>query len=170
MMIPIRSIEHELKNVIDRADSCLKSIQTLSSSEAGELKQKLAILARIRSSAYEELNQIQHSALILEAAEYFNKINADCTFEWSWNPAQTGEALEPDLRGSIGGVVWISAEITTSPRPVGSLDSRMASTLGNLNMMDGDKYYVVRTKAMERRAESKINNNNYSISVLLIEY
>ena len=169
-MIPISSIEDELKNVIHRADTCLESIQILSTSRTGNLSQKLAILAEIRSSAYEELNQIQHSALILEAVVYFNAHFADYTFDWSWNPAQTGEALEPDLRGSIDGVVWISAEITTSPSPKGSLDSRMVSTLANLNMMEGDRYYVVRTKAMERRAMSKINKNKYSIPVLHIEY
>lgn len=44
----------------------------------------------------------------------------------------------------------------------------MAETLAKLSAMPGDKYYVVTTEEMERRAKSKLQSLGYEITILRI--
>ena len=107
---------------------------------------------------------ILRSARFLESGDYSERPPT-----WYWNPRQTGAADEPDLRGSIGSETVVSAEITTSGRPIGAIDKRMATTLGNLSNMSGRKFYFVRTENMRRRAQTKVDKAGYDIEVRLIE-
>lgn len=51
----------------------------------------------------------------------------------------------------------------------GMLDARMRDTLRKLNEMEGDKYYFVRTKEMEKRANTKVTKNKWDIKVVIIK-
>ena len=121
--------------------------------------------------AYENLNQMQHEYLILLAARYLAEqaaVPADTS--WQWNPRQTGGSSEPDLQGSAGAAVLVSAEITTSRRPVGTIDKRMRTTLAKLNGFAGQRFYIVRTSAMATRASTIVKANDYAISVVILPY
>lgn len=138
------------------------SLQPCATAEVG-----IAILDRLRRETYEDLNQIQHEHLIVRAAEWLHG-NHRCAPDtmWFWNPRQTGDNTEPDLRGSHSNSVVVSAEITTSEKPVGTIDKRMQSTLAKLNTMDGAKYYFVRTEAMRQRASTKVAKAGWQIEVV----
>lgn len=88
---------------------------------------------------------------------------------WEWNPRQTGDASEPDIRATQFGKTIISGEVTTSPNPIGKIDSRMASTLRKLAEMEGRKLYFVSTISMARRACTKAGKAGYNIEVVRIE-
>lgn len=134
--------------------------------EPSDFPTGINILEDLRKGIYEDLNQIQHEAMILRAAHSINSTDfCGYSVEWYWNPRQTGSAEEPDLCGKIAGENVVSAEITSSENPVGTIDKRMASTLKNLNNMQGRKIYFVRTEPMGKRAKSKVSKCGYQIEV-----
>lgn len=127
----------------------------------------LALLKKIRSETYEDLNQIQHEHMILIAVDWLMKDRqwpADA--QWYWNPRQTGNGSEPDLRVTLKEKTILSAEITTSEKPEGAIDSRMKYTLEKLVQMEGDKHYFVRSASMATRANTKITKAGWSINVI----
>jgi hypothetical protein len=146
---------------------CLATINRLSATPCATAEEGISILDRLRRESYEDLNQIQHEHLIVRAAEWLETdAQHEVGMEWGWNPRQTGDSSEPDLRGSVRSTVVVSAEITTSERPVGTIDKRMQSTLSKLAQMSGRKYYFVRTEAMCMRAETKVKKAGWPISVV----
>ena len=110
----------------------LATVNRLSSLSCTTAETGIGILERLRKDTYEDLNQIQHEHLIVRAAEWL-LVERRCPPEtqWFWNPRQTGDNSEPDLRGSHSGAIVISAEITTSEKSVGTIDSRMQKTLAH---------------------------------------
>jgi len=142
-------------------------IGRLASIEIGVLSDGIALLRKIRDETYEELNQIQHEHLILVAADWLIvEKRCDPKTEWFWNPRQTGDSTEPDLRGCLKGETLVSAEITTSKEPQGVIDKRMASTLNKLSRMQGKHFYFVRTEAMSSRARTKTSKAGWKIEVV----
>jgi len=85
--------------------------------------------------------------------------------KWYWNPRQTGSAKEPDLQGKVAGRIAVSAEITASERPIGSIDQRMSTTLQKLSKMEGRLIYFVSTETMEKWARTKVSEAGYQIEV-----
>jgi hypothetical protein len=158
----------KIKNIVDAKNKVLGdmkalvvNIRTQTTEKLTDLSQGLNILRNIRSSVYENLNQIQHEYLILEGLIWLinnNLVPSDT--QWYWNPRQTGDSTEPDLKGVLNGKVIVSAEATTPEKPQGFIDSRMKKTLGKLNTMGGNKYYFIRSSAMELRANTKVRNNS----------
>jgi hypothetical protein len=74
----------------------------------------------------------------------------------------------PDLRAVHQGQILASAEITTSEKPVGTIDTRMRSTLEKLSRMDGEHFYFVRSNAMRIRADSKVSTAGWNINVVQV--
>lgn len=145
----------------------LGAIGSLSSLPYASASEGIGILDRLRKDTYEDLNQIQHEHLIVRAAEWLLAAQkCSPATQWFWNPRQTGDNTEPDLRGLLSGSVVISAEITTSENPVGTIDSRMQKTLAKLAQMPGDKFYFVRTSQMQQRAKTKITKGGWAIEVV----
>jgi hypothetical protein len=147
-------------------ERCLAEIRTLSAQTFSTPESGVSLLHRLRRATYEDLNQIQHEYLILEATRWLidNGICAPTT-EWLWNPRQTGDAQEPDLRGMDQQTIVVSAEITTSEKPDGAIDARMSKTLKKLSLLEGKKFYFVRTDAMAMRARTKITKAGWLITV-----
>ena len=153
-------------NVLSNIKKCLTDIRALVQDNPSSVVQGIDTLKTLRQTVYEDINQIQHEEMILRAVRFLQ--NSDFkgrALDWYWNQRQTGDVSEPDLRGLISGEVAVSAEITASERPVGTIDSRMASTLKKLNDMPGRRYYFVRTDTMEQRAMTKVAKNRYSVEV-----
>jgi len=124
------------------------------------------ILNNLRKTIYEDLNQIQHEAIILRAAQSLkNKDLQGEKVELYWNPRQTGTAEEPDLQAVVAGRIAVSAEITASDRPIGTIAKRMNATLQKLSRMPGKRIYFVSTEAMEKQARTKVRNAGYQIEV-----
>src|SRR5262245_17865127 len=77
------------------------SAMSIRTPEAG-----IATLALLRRETYEDLNQIQHEYMIVCAADWLvQKARCPADTNWLWNPRQTGNDTEPDLRAEHRGVV-----------------------------------------------------------------
>lgn len=143
-------------------------LRRLSALDVKDVRNGIAQLREIRSTVYEDLNQIQHEYLLLRGLGWLLENGFDSKVEWEWNPRQTGSGNEPDLRGSVNGRILASAEASTSENPVGMIDSRMRDTLEKLSQMEGQKFYFVGTAGMAMRAETKIRKANWSIKVVQV--
>ena len=123
------------------------------------LTEQVQTLNNIRIDTYEELNQLQHVAAIIIVAEKlqleFPEIN-----KWAWHPRQTSHKDFADLTGFVNDTIILNAEVTTSMKPVGTIDKRMQNTLTSLSNKTGKKFYYVQTDEMLRRAKTKISKNN----------
>jgi hypothetical protein len=129
------------------------------------LNEQVQTLNKIRIDNYEELNQLQHVAAIIIVAEKlqleFPEIN-----KWAWHPRQTSHKNFADLTGFVNDNVILNAEVTTSMKPIGTIDKRMQNTLTSLSNKTGRKFYFVQTDVMLRRAKTKISkNNNWDIEI-----
>lgn len=166
-MEPLGTFQEAHQKVLADVRRLLATIGDLSSLPCASAEAGIGILDRVRKETYEDLNQIQHEHLIVRAAEWL-LAEQKCPPEtrWYWNPRQTGDHTEPDLRGVHAGTVLISAEITTSENPVGTIASRMQKTLAKLADMSGAKFYFVRTPQMLQRANTKITKGGWAIEVV----
>lgn len=148
----------------------IKAIREFVGEDVSSLSHGLVKLRNIRSSVYENLNQIQHEYLILQGLLWLSENEFDQPkIRWYWNPRQTGNGEEPDLRATVDGGIVLSAEATTSENPQGVIDSRMRDTLVKLDQMRGSKYYFIRTAAMENRALTKVAKGGLNVEVVRIE-
>lgn len=167
----IGSLEAAEQKVLMDSTFLLKTLRENSAREPTSAADAVSVLANIRDLAYENLNQIQHEYFILLAAKYLaDKAVVPADASWQWNPRQTGGSSEPDLQGSASAAILVSAEITTSRRPVGTIDKRMRITLAKLNGFSGQRFYFVRTSAMATRASTIVKANGYSISVVIVPH
>jgi hypothetical protein len=126
----------------------------------------IAQLREIRSSVYEDVNQIQHEYLLLRGLEWLLDNGFDSKAVWEWNPRQTGSGIEPDLMGSVDGTTLVSAETCTSENPLGMADSRMRDRLEELSRMEGQKFYFVGAAGMVVRAGTKARKAQWAITVV----
>jgi hypothetical protein len=168
-MLKMDSVEDARSKVMSDIKRVLDNLRAHCANTPTSVPAGIECLRAIRNQCYEEINQIQHEDLVVKAAEYlagFSKIPSGALVEW--NPRQTGGALEPDLRVLVDGAVILSAEVTTSERPVGVIDTRMAATLKKLNAMAGDKFYFVCSEGMRARAATKVTKAGWGISVACI--
>ena len=157
------------KRILSDLRECIGTIRDLAGQEISDIQQGIATLSDLRKSVYEDVNQIQHEEMVLHAAQHLQSSACQgLPVNWSWNPRQTGNITEPDLRGTVDGQIVVSAEITTSERPVGTIDRRMAKTLKKLDDMPGKRYYFVRTDSMAQRARTKVEKSAYEIEVVQI--
>ncbi|WP_186196331.1 hypothetical protein [Burkholderia gladioli] len=157
------------RKVLTDTQSSLEKIHALASQRCDSAETGVDILRQLRMEVYEDLNQILHEHLIIRAAEWLlahARVANDIA--WFWNPRQTGDSSEPDLRGIHLGDVLISAEVTASERPIGTIDRRMQTTLAKLSRMEGMKFYFVRTEPMRKRASTKVAKQAWDISVVLL--
>jgi len=103
------------KDVLKKVNQLLYGIREAVEVEPTGLAVGIGILQRLCQEIYEDLNQIQHEAMILRTARSLQgRELAEQNVESYWNPRQTGTAEEPDPRGIIAGRIVVSAEITTS--------------------------------------------------------
>lgn len=150
-------------------NACVSRIRKIVDYEFSSTIDGIGVLLRLRQLIYEDLNQIQHEDFAFRAAQFLRKSEfKGYNLKWFWNPRQTGNESEPDLRATNNKEIVLSAEVTTSERPIGSIDSRMRDTLKKLANMPGRKFYFVRTKEMENRAITKTSKLSVPIEVLRI--
>ena len=166
----IIDIEHIMLKVLADMNTLIRTIRKFVGEEVSSLSDGLTVLRNVHSSVYENLNQIQHEYLILQGILWLleNGFNQP-EIIWYWNPQQTGDAGEPDLRATVNGKIVLSAEATTSEIPQSLIDSRMKHTLLKLNEMEGIRYYFIRTTSMENQARTKITGGRLRIEVVKIE-
>lgn len=154
------------QEVFQEIKQCISKVKSAVANAPADLSTGISVLKRLRQEIYEDLNQVQHEEMILQAARLLESqdfVGKDVV--WHWNPRQGGGAGEPDLRGSVAGRIEVSAEITTSGKPDGTIAERMTTTLEKLSKMPGKKIYFVRTEAMEKRAETKVSKAGYEIEI-----
>ena len=61
------------------------------------------------------------------------------------------------------------ADLTTSNSPVGVIDKGMAGTLRKLSLMEGKKFYFVRSSKMRIRAMTKVRRGGWPIEVVCLD-
>ncbi len=166
----ITDIEHIMGKVLADMNNFISTVRKFVGEEVSSLSDGLTVLRNIRSSIYENLNQIQHEYLILQGLLWLSENGFNQPeIIWYWNPRQTGNTEEPDLRATLNGKILLSAEATTSEIPQGEIDSRMKHTLLKLNEMEGTRYYFIRTTSLENRARTKVTGGRLLIEVVKIE-
>lgn len=159
------------KKVLEGVKTLLSEVRSLVSRAPNSATEGVALLAQLRDIGYEDLNQIQHEYLILAAAKWLiDQETVSANVEWYWNPRQTGGAYEPDLRAKQNGKILVSAEITTSRRPIGTIVDRMKTTLGKLSKFPGKRFYFVRTESMSKKASALIKANKFKITVVCLPH
>lgn len=152
--------------ILEDIHQCLESIRQIAIRDVTSSIQGVDVLRKLRQAVYEDINQIQHEEMALRSARLLQENDfLNQKLDWYWNPRQTGNNSEPDLRAMKNGEIVLSAEITTSERPEGTIDKRMSDTLAKLSVMPGDRFYFVRTDSMERRARTKIERGGFKIIV-----
>jgi hypothetical protein len=145
-------------------------VQCITKSPVETVEDGIRMLVALRKTSYEDLNQIQHEYAALCAVHWvIAQCGAPEGVTWQWNPRQTGDAAEPDIRAVLEGKTIISGEVTTSPEPKGLIDSRMASTLRKLAAMEGQRFYFVLTAAMANRARTKAAKAGYELDVVQLQ-
>ncbi len=165
-MIPLHDVENSRASLLGEIQNMIGVIRSLVQREIGGLAHGLEVLEQIRQAAYEDLNQIPHEALLLDAASEIQKdVFANQQIRWKWNPRQTGSGDEPDLQGSANDQVLVSVEATASASPKGSIGQRMAKTLEKLSMLPGMRMYYVCTPKMAKRARTRVERMGYQIEV-----
>jgi hypothetical protein len=156
-----------------KVDKLLTGITEFNTKKVFTLSDKVKILNDIRKHFYENLNQFQHENLLLKVCDYFegeNKENIRYEIDtWKWHPNQTSKKDEVDLMGFKNEKLVVCAEVTTANSPNGKIDTIMRNTLDGLNKLKTDKYYVVTTDEMYKRAKSKIKNRGLNIKLLKFE-
>jgi len=169
-MEEIEDLCAEESRILNQLKEVFSHIRLAGQAQPSSLESGLEVIRSLRHLIYEDMNQLQHEALILEVAKLLRGDFHPSVVRWLWNPRQTGRKDEPDLRGlDHQGQIVVSAEVTTSENPQGTIDGRMARTLEKLSAMPGDKYYVVMTTAMEHRAKSKVNSLGFPVKILRLE-
>jgi hypothetical protein len=169
-MEKIINIAQAKEKVLSDMNKFISTIRRSVGEDVSSLSDGLVRLRNVRSSVYENLNQIQHEYLILQGLLWLSENGFNQPeINWYWNPRQTGDAEEPDLRATVNDKIVLSAEATTSESPQGVIDSRMRDTLIKLNQMEGSKYYFIRTTAMENRARTKVAKSQLNVEVVKIE-
>ena len=131
------------------------------------LNEQLVLLENIRAKNYEQLNQIQHALGIISAAETL-QIEFPLIDLWTWHPKQTSDVDFADLTGYANEEIILNAEITTSLKPLGTIDIHMKTTLESLNRKAGKKFYFVKNEVMKNRALTKISKNAWSIEARIL--
>jgi hypothetical protein len=146
-------ILHDMQEIVS-------NLRRLSALDVKDVRNGIAQLREIRSTVYEDLNQIQHEYLLLRGLGWLLENGVDANVKWEWNPRQTGSGNQPDLRGRVNGRILVSAEASTSENPIGMVDRGMKDTLEKLSQMGGQKFYFVGTAGMAMRAETKARKAN----------
>ena len=168
-MAPFPEIAAAEADLLERLRGCIATIQQIVATGASDIPAGVALLRLVRSRAYEDINQLQHEALLLEAAARLRTLRPDLVaMSWFWNPSNTGTGKEPDLRIMSGSEIVVSVEATASERAIGTITARLKRTLSKLQDMPGDRFYFVRTQHMLEAAQREIRLANYAITPLTI--
>ena len=169
-MQPLWCFDTAESKVEKDAGALLHKIHEITERKPENAEDAIAMLQKLRSTAYENINQIPHEYLIIRCARWLiDKGHVEKNVQWKWNPRQTGSENEPDLLATKDQKRLISAEVTTSEKPQGTIDKRMAKTLEKLSGMSGKQFYFVTTKEMKKRAEGKVKKGKWGIQIVQIK-
>jgi hypothetical protein len=166
-MKPLPDLASAESDLLARLRTCVGAIQQIVTADVTDIPAGVALLRLVRSEAYEDINQLQHEALLLEAAVRLRTLHPELSaMTWFWNPANTGTGEEPDLRVMRGKEIIVSVEATASERSIGSISVHLRKTLSKLQAMAGRRFYFVRTQDMLKAAEKQIRKFNHAITPL----
>src|SRR4051794_26494933 len=89
-------IEQEKPFLLEEIGTWFKKIKHHITDLPKDLLAQVDLLALIRKELYEDLNQLQHAALIIKAAENLQK-DFPTINKWNWHPKQTYHPDYADL-------------------------------------------------------------------------
>jgi len=135
------------------------------------LRDRIQLLARIRSDVGEDINQSLHHYAVAEAIGELRKRHKGIRIHHKdVHPEQTGGANDPDIKGHARDGKLVCAEVTAHLKPQGMVDTRIRKALEKLRQMECDhRYYFVTTTAMRQRADTKLRKMKCRINVVLLD-
>jgi hypothetical protein len=145
---------------------CLESVRQVINRDPITASDGVHLLNSLCKVSCEDINQLRHEEMALSAARLLQETEfRGERLDWYWNPRRTGDIAEPDLSAVRNGEIMVSAEVTTSQRPIGTIDTRMRDTLASLNKMPGRRFYFVKTGSVEHRAKSKVKRAGFAVKI-----
>jgi hypothetical protein len=168
LMIELGPFEEARSQVLANAQRLQRAIQRLVAAPIDSVDAGMDLFASLRRQAQEDLNQVQHEQMIVNAADWLLRQGvAPASTVWQWNPRGSADRTGPDLLGRDGDVT-LCAEVAASEDPVGVIDAQMRRSLLKLAALDGRRFYFVRTATMKRRAATKVVKAGWDIAVIQI--
>jgi hypothetical protein len=138
--------------------------------QAKALRDRILLLANVRSDVGEDINQSLHHYAVVLAVRYLRERHKGIRIDnRDVHPEQTGGAEDPDIMGRVGRL-QVCAEVTAHLKPQGYVDTRIRDALEKLERMRNcERYYFVTTSVMEKRASTKLRKLRADIHVERLE-
>jgi hypothetical protein len=147
-MESIGDLEHKVQK---DTEVLLSKLREALEHHPNSVDEAVSLILELRKHCYEDLNQIPHEYLCLQARSWLTRAHiVPASATWQWNPRQTGGA---DLQARVDGTVVLSAEVSASEKPDGGIGEGMVKALKKLRKMPGLHYYIVRNAQMCEAAE-----------------
>jgi hypothetical protein len=120
-------------------------------------------LCRMRAAIAENLNQLPHAVLILEAQRQLAEQPEFQGLDWYWHPHQTHGDFETDLMGWRGHDLVVVVEASTTTKAVGTLKPRIAKAVANLAQVEhpARRFFYCYTESCAKEAR-RIGSNLYA--------
>ncbi|MEI9894256.1 MAG: hypothetical protein WDN28_10315 [Chthoniobacter sp.] len=126
---PEQARANALQKILDLREAAARLIQE---SAPAHFLDAAFHLCRMRAAIAENLNQLPHAVLILEAQRQLAEHRDFQGLDWFWHPHQTHGDFETDLMGWRGNDLVAVVEASTSAKAEGTLKPRIAKAVGNL--------------------------------------
>lgn len=168
-MLELGPFEEARHQVLASAQRLQRAIQRAVAEPIHSADAGMALFASLRRQAQDDLNQIQHEQMIVNAAEWLLRQGVvSAATQWQWTPRHGIDRSGPDLLGRDGEAT-VCAEVAASEDPVGVIDAQMRRSLAKLATLDARRFYFVRTVTMKRRATTKVIKAGWDIAVVQID-
>jgi hypothetical protein len=115
-------------------------------------------ISLLRTGIYENINQLLHEVLVLEAQRRLEQEERYSNLTWYWHPRQTSGPFETDLMGWKDLDLMVVVEANTSAKHTGVIRGRVRKALENLAAVQhaADRYFFCTSAACAAAAERRI--------------
>ncbi len=168
-MLELGTLDDARRKILNDARRAVLAVRRIESPPVESIQDGIAQLTALREQACDSLAQIQRAQLIVRAAEWLLAHDLDdLEARWHWNPRRPADQDEPDLQGSSGEQVVVSAMVAASQLADSAIDARLRRALARLASMPGRKFLFVDTSALKRRAATRVLLASWEIRVVQI--
>ncbi|MGE5712355.1 MAG: hypothetical protein ACM32F_00660 [Betaproteobacteria bacterium] len=168
-MLDLGTLDNAREKILHDAQRAVLALRRFDYPPVESIQDGVAQLTALREQAYDNVVQLQRAQLIVRAAEWLLEHDLGNTdTRWQWNPRRPADQDEPDLQGSAGERIIVSAMVAASHLADSALDARLRRSLSKLASLPGKKFLFVDTTSLKRRAVTRILLASWDISVVQI--
>lgn|SRR5512147_2150620 len=168
-MLELGTLDNAREKILHDAQRAVLALRRFDYPPVESIQDGVAQLTALREQAYDNVVQLQRAQLIVRAAEWLLEHDLGNTdTRWQWNPRRPADQDEPDLQGSAGERIIVSAMVAASHLADSALDARLRRSLSKLASLPGKKFLFVDTTSLKRRAVTRILLASWDISVVQI--